>query len=171
MALDLPGVPVRQAWDVLLDPQSIEPGATVTIVGGGIVGIETADLLVMRGCRVTVIEILATVAPDMARNNRFEVLARLERAGATILTDARIESVVDGQLVVVARGERVRVTPGDAIVLALGAVANRDVHCRGRPRPLRAGGDCNQPGDFLTAIRDASMAALALNHSPLRPSA
>ena len=25
-------------------------------------------------------------------------------------------------------------------------------------------GDCNQPGDFLTAIRDASMAALAVNH-------
>ena len=79
--------PVRQAWDVLLDPQSIEPGATVTIVGGGIVGIETADLLVTRGCRVTVIEIQATVAPEMARNNRFEVLARLERAGARILTE------------------------------------------------------------------------------------
>ena len=78
IALDL-AVPVRQAWDVLLDPESIAPGATVTIVGGGIVGIETADLLVTRGCRVTVLEIQATVAPEMARNNRFEVLARLER--------------------------------------------------------------------------------------------
>ena len=171
MALDLPGVPVRQAWDVLLDPQSIEPGAAVTIVGGGIVGIETADLLATRGCRATVIEMLAAVAPDMARNNRFEVLARLARAGTTILTDARIESVVDGQLLVVVRGERVRVTPGDAIVLALGAVANRDVlpavEAAGAPYVLV--GDCHQPGDFLTAIRDASMAALALNHRvPIR---
>ena len=166
MALDLPGVPVRQAWDVLLDPQSIEPGAAVTIVGGGIVGIETADLLATRGCRATVIEMLAAVAPDMARNNRFEVLARLKRAGTTILTDARIESVVDGQLVVVARGVRVGLTPGDTMVLALGAVANRDVlpavEAAGAPYVLV--GDCNQPGDFLTAIRDASMAALALNH-------
>jgi hypothetical protein len=25
-------------------------------------------------------------------------------------------------------------------------------------------GDCNQPGDFLTAIRDAAMAALAIDY-------
>ena len=51
-------------------------------------------------------------------------------------------------------------------MLALGAVANRDVvpavQAAGAPYVLV--GDCNQPGDFLTAIRDASMAALALNH-------
>jgi len=159
-------VPVRQAWDVLLTPEPIEPGARVTIVGAGIVGIETADLLVARGCHVTLLEIQSTVAPEMARNNRFEVLARLERAGARILTEARIEAVVDGNLVVATRGERLRIDPGAALVLALGAVANRDVlpmvQAAGAPYVLV--GDCNQPGDFLTAIRDASMAALALNH-------
>ena len=101
----------------------------------------------------------------MAGNDRFEVLARLGRAGARFLTEARIEATVGRQLVVDVRGDRVRLDPGDAIVLALGAVANRDV----LPSVQRAGapyvlvGDCNQPGDFLTAIRDASMAALALN--------
>jgi pyruvate/2-oxoglutarate dehydrogenase complex dihydrolipoamide dehydrogenase (E3) component len=163
--LDWP-VPVRQAWDVLLDPLAIDPGATVTIIGGGIVGIETADLLVTRGCRVTVVEIQPVVAPEMARNNRFEVLARLQRAGTTILTDTRIEAVIDAQLVVATRGAILRIDPGAAIVLALGAVANRDVvpavQAAGAPYVLV--GDCNQPGDFLTAIRDASMAALALNH-------
>jgi 2,4-dienoyl-CoA reductase-like NADH-dependent reductase (Old Yellow Enzyme family)/NADPH-dependent 2,4-dienoyl-CoA reductase/sulfur reductase-like enzyme len=164
-------VPVRQAWDVLLTPEAIEPGARVTIVGAGIVGIETADLLVTRGCHVTLLEIQSTVAPEMARNNRFEVLARLERAGTRILTEARIEAVVDGNLVVAARGERLQIDPGVALVLALGAVANRDVlpmvQAAGVPYVLV--GDCNQPGDFLTAIRDASMAALALNHrSPIR---
>jgi 2,4-dienoyl-CoA reductase-like NADH-dependent reductase (Old Yellow Enzyme family) len=165
MQLEWP-VPVRQAWDVLFDPLSIEPGAAVTIVGGGIVGIETADLLVTRGCRVTVVELQPTVAPEMARNNRFEVLARLKRAGTTILTDTRIEAVVDGHLVLASRGAMHRIDPGVAIVLALGAVANRDVvpaiEAAGAPYVLV--GDCNQPGDFLTAIRDASMAALALNH-------
>jgi pyruvate/2-oxoglutarate dehydrogenase complex dihydrolipoamide dehydrogenase (E3) component len=164
MALDV-RVPVRQAWDVLLDPQAIARGAAVTIIGGGIVGIETADLLVTRGCRVTVLEILPAMAAEMARNNRFEVLSRLERAGATLLTEARIEGVADGQLVVAARDGIVRIDPGDAIVLALGAVANRDVlpavQAAGAPYVLV--GDCNQPGDFLTAIRDASMAALALD--------
>jgi dimethylglycine catabolism A len=163
--IDLP-VPVRQAWDVLLTPEAIEPGATVTIVGAGIVGIETADLLITRGCHVTLLEIQSTVAPEMARNNRFEVLARLERAGARILIEARIEAIVEGKLVVATPGDRVRIDPGASLILALGAVANRDVlpivQAAGVPYVLV--GDCNQPGDFLTAIRDASMAALALNH-------
>src|SRR3974390_2093776 len=34
-------VPVLQAWDVLLDATTIKPGAKVTMIGGGMVGIET----------------------------------------------------------------------------------------------------------------------------------
>ena len=132
------------------------------------VGVETADLLVARGCAVTIVEMQATLAPAMARNNRFEILSRLERAGVSILTDARLARVEDKQLIVVRSGKEVRIDPGELVILALGAVANRDVV----PSVEEAGvpyvlvGDCLQPGDFLTAIRDASMAALAVNHLP-----
>ena len=85
------GVPVLQAWHVLLDPGVILPGASVTIIGGGMVGIETADLLVTRGCRVTVLELQAVVAREMARNNRAEVLARLDEHQARILTEVTME--------------------------------------------------------------------------------
>ena len=159
-------VPVLQAWDVLLNPGIIAPGAAVTIIGGGMVGIETADLLVTRGCRVTVLELQAVVAREMARNNRAEVLAELEKHQARILTEAAIETVADGQLVVTRHGETIRVDPGDVVILAIGPQPNRDlvpvVEAAGIPYVLI--GDCNQPGDFLTAIRDASMAALAVNH-------
>ena len=73
MPLDV-RVPVLQAWDVLADADAIKPGAKVTLIGGGMVGIETAEVLGGRGCAVTVIEILSTVAREMARNNRFDVL-------------------------------------------------------------------------------------------------
>ena len=133
------------------------------------VGIETADLLAMRGCRVTVVEVLATVAREMARNNRIELMMRLEQRGATILTETVLEAVVDGQFVLRRRGEPMRLDPGDAIVIAIGPKPNRDVI----PEVVAAGapyvlvGDCNRPGDFLTAIRDASMAALALDYRVL----
>ena len=48
----------------------------------------------------------------MARNNRFEVLARLERGQARILTGARVESVTDGRLVVDRRGAALVIDPG-----------------------------------------------------------
>ena len=84
-------MPVVQAWDVLLDPEAVGAAATVTIIGGGIVGLETADLLTARGCRVTILEMGDRVAAGMARNNRFEVLARLEHGRARILTGARVD--------------------------------------------------------------------------------
>jgi 2,4-dienoyl-CoA reductase-like NADH-dependent reductase (Old Yellow Enzyme family)/thioredoxin reductase len=182
LAIELPAeVRKIQAWDVLLNRQKVAPGAAVTIVGGGMVGIETADLLVARGCRVTLVEMRSSLAPEMARNNRFEILQRLDRGQARVLTDAHIEGFDGAELLVVhnsrrngARGdvggdvredgERLRIDPGVAVILALGAVPNRDVV----PTVEEAGvpyvlvGDCLQPGDFLTAIRDASMAVLAL---------
>ena len=158
------GVPVVQAWDVLLHPEVIGSAATVTIIGGGIVGLETADLLTARGCRVTILEMGDRVAAEMARNNRFEVLARLERGQARILTGARVDSVTAGRLVVDRRGEQLVIDPGDVVIAAIGPEPNRDVAAgdRGRRCAVVLVGDCNRPGDFLTAIRDASMAALAV---------
>ena len=50
------------------------------------------------------------------------------------------------------------------MIAAIGPEPNRDVlpeiEAAGVPYVLV--GDCNRPGDFLTAIRDASMAALAV---------
>lgn len=164
-------VPVRQAWDVLRDPSTIGAVARVTIIGGGIVGLETADLLATRGCHARLIEIGDTIAGDMARNNRFDVLARLERYHTTLLTGTVVEGVTDGDLVLRQRGEEpVRVDPGDAVIVAVGVEPDRDVlpivHRSGAPYVLV--GDCSHPGDFLTTIRDASMAALALGRQ--RPS-
>ena len=142
----------------------IGSAATVTIIGGGIVGLETADLLTARGCRVTILEMGDRVGAEMARNNRFEVLARLERGQARILTGARVDSVTAGRLVVDRRGEQLVIDPGDVVIAAIGPEPNRDVvpaiEAAGVPYVLV--GDCNRPGDFLTAIRDASMAALAV---------
>jgi NADPH-dependent 2,4-dienoyl-CoA reductase/sulfur reductase-like enzyme len=130
------------------------------------VGIETAEVLGARGCAVTVIEIQSIVAREMARNNRFDVLLRLEQHGVRLLTETVIEGVIDGELVLVRKGERSRFDPGDTIVLAVGPEPNRDVTAIIEQAGLSSVfvGDCNRTGDFLNAIRDASMTVLALNN-------
>jgi 2,4-dienoyl-CoA reductase-like NADH-dependent reductase (Old Yellow Enzyme family) len=87
-------VPVLQAWDVLLDQERVPRGARVTIIGGGMVGIETADTLIHYcGVKATVIEGLPVIAKEMARNNRYDVLDRLAKGGARVLTNAPVESL------------------------------------------------------------------------------
>lgn len=164
LALDVK-VPVLQAWDVIRDPGLLPAGATVTLVGGGMVGIEAADLLAARGCRVTVLEMQETLAREMARNNRFEILERLAAQGVALRTGTAIRGTRDGLLLLAAKDGESALDPGDAVVLAVGPEPQRDVlaEVEAAGLPFVLVGDCNQPGDFMTAIRDGSMVATALS--------
>lgn len=159
-------VPVLQAWDVLLEQERVPHGARVTIIGGGMVGIETADTLIhYRGVKATVIEGLPVIAKEMARNNRYDVLDRLAKGGARVLTSAPVESLDGDQVWATIDGARAPVEAGDMIIVALGPVPDRDIV----PEVARSGasyalaGDCNQIGDFMTAVRDGWMLALAVD--------
>ena len=154
-----------QAWDVLRRPELVPEGSSVTVIGGGMVGIETAECIAKRAKHVTILEGQGVVAKEMARNNRWDVLLRLRDARARIVTDAPVVSI-EGDTILCRSGQDiVRHPAGDAIVLAIG----RASAARGLANladeagvPWVMAGDCNNiPGDFLTAIRDASMVAWA----------
>lgn len=159
-------VPVLQAWDVLLDQDRVPRGARVTIVGGGMVGIETADTLIhYRGVKAVVLEGQAVIAREMARNNRYDVLDRIAKGGAQVLINAPVESIEGGTIWVMRDGKREAIDAGDMIIIAIGPLPNRDIV----PEVERSGaqyvlaGDCNQIGDFLAAVRDGWMLATAID--------
>jgi pyruvate/2-oxoglutarate dehydrogenase complex dihydrolipoamide dehydrogenase (E3) component len=166
-------VPMIQAWDVLRSPELIPIGSSVTVVGGGMVGIETAECIARRAEHVVILEGQGVVAKEMARNNRWDVLLRLRDANAQIVTDAPVVSIEGDAILCRSGHDIVRHSAGDRIVLAIGARPVRDV-CRLADEagvPWVMAGDCNNvPGDFLTAIRDASMVAWAAEEKfPTRP--
>jgi dimethylglycine catabolism A len=157
-------VPVIQAWDVLRRPELIPEGSHVTVVGGGMVGIETAECIASRARQVVILEGQSVVAREMARNNRWDVLLRLREAKAMIVTDAPVTSIEGDSILCRSTLGIVRHPAGDRIVLAIGARPQRDVARLADEAgvPWVMVGDCNNvPGDFLTAIRDASMVAWA----------
>jgi NADPH-dependent 2,4-dienoyl-CoA reductase/sulfur reductase-like enzyme len=160
-------IPVLQAWDALLDQERVPRGARVTIIGGGMVGIETADTLIhYRGIRATVIEGLSVIAREMARNNRYDVLDRLKKGGARVLINAPVEAVEGGTVWARIEGVRTAIDAGDLIISAIGPLPNRDIvpEVERSGAPYVLAGDCNQIGDFLTAVRDGWMLALAIDH-------
>ncbi len=160
--------PVLHAWDVLLDHERVPRGARITIIGGGMVGIETADTLIhYRGVKATVIEGLPVIAREMARNNRYDVLDRLEKGGARVLTNAPVECVEGDTIWAMIGGARTAIEAGELIVSAIGPLPNRDIvpEVERSGAPYVLAGDCNQIGDFMTAIRDGWLIALGFSRT------
>ena len=159
-------VPVLHAWDALLEQERVPRGARITIIGGGMVGIETADTLIhYRGVKATVIEGLPVIAKEMARNNRYDVLDRLAKGGARVLTNAPVESIEGDKIWAMVGGARTPIEAGDLIISAIGPLPNRDIvpEVERSGAPYVLAGDCNQIGDFMTAVRDGWMLALAID--------
>jgi len=160
-----PQVRALHAWDVLGDPHTIPAGASVTVIGGGMVGMETADLLSERGSQVCVVEALGNLAQGMARNNRMELIERLQRRGARLLTETQVVQIAGRRMEVQGPGDVASwVELGDFLLVAIGPRSNRDavgmLDAAGIEYALA--GDCYRPGDFLSCIRDAWMIALSM---------
>ena len=134
-------------------------------------GLEVADMLALRGCRITVLEASPVLAKSMARNTRIDLLLRLEAAGVRLHTDARVDRL-DGErrLHFTADGAPRTVEGVQHVIAAVGAVPNRDVlpEVEAAGAPYTLVGDANLPGDFFSVLRDASMAGLAMG-LPLPP--
>ena len=167
-----PDVAVMHAWDAFSDPTRFRAGALVTVIGAGMVGVELADLLRVRGCRVQVLEVQASAATGMARNNKFELLERLEADGVRLLTQCRILSLAQDQArIQVGQAEPMDIALGEALVFATGPRANDELLEVVRSLGIAHArvGDCNAPGDFLAAIRDGWMVGLGIdNQHPAR---
>ena len=92
---------------------------TVAIVGGGLVGCETAHVLAGQGCKVHIIEMQDDVLKDTSYVTRHSQLDVLKATGAEIHVNTRLVKVrKDG--VVVSRGGTEETVPADYTVLAVG---------------------------------------------------
>jgi 2,4-dienoyl-CoA reductase-like NADH-dependent reductase (Old Yellow Enzyme family)/thioredoxin reductase len=159
LVLDIPGIKgtrVVTAWDILrgkLKPK----GQNIVILGGGIVGCETAEFLVKSGNKVTIIEMLPKAAQDMESINRRILLDELEECKVTILTRQKVVEVTDEGTVIAntISGERQLIT-ADRVVVALGSVPVRSLAeaLEDKVDELYLIGDCQRARTILEAVAD-----------------
>ena len=121
----IPGIDsvnVADTWKVLAGEQQVY--GTVAVIGGGMVGCETAEYLAARGCKVSVIEMMdkiaagesVTILPTLLENYK---TYGVEQYPSHKVKEFRMDAVVcenkDGAEVTI---------PCDYIVLAMGARSN-----------------------------------------------
>jgi NADH dehydrogenase FAD-containing subunit len=160
-------VTVIHAWDALSMLEQFTPEHTVTIIGGGMVGAEVADSLRIIGCEINLLEMQPTIANGMARNNRFELIERLQADGVNIVTGCHIDSLLDKHCkLTLSDGKTCQLEIGHYLIFATGPRPNLDVMDIVTQSGIAYAriGDCNVPGDFLTGIRDAGMVAMSVDN-------
>ena len=153
---------VVSSWDVLAG--KVELSGRVAVIGGGLVGTETAEYLLQHGCEVAIVEMLDKIAAgesetilplimsDFAEHNvEQHVKTRL-----TAITDEGVEAVrtaEDGA------EEPVKIAC-DYVVMAVGSKANA-FDLDGVTVPVTCVGDCSgeRTADIASAIRTAYHAA------------
>jgi 2,4-dienoyl-CoA reductase-like NADH-dependent reductase (Old Yellow Enzyme family)/thioredoxin reductase len=152
---EIPGIEkdnVVTAVDVLTGKKEV--GEKVAIIGGGLVGCETAEYLASVGKKVTLVEMLPAIARDVGITNRRALRTRVLAAGVEVLTSTEAKAVTDRGVMVEAGGQ-VRTVEADSVVLAVGFKPNTKLWeaLKDRVSGLHLIGDAARPSKLLEAIR------------------
>jgi len=151
---------VVTAKDVL---NGAEVGDTVAIVGGGLVGCETAEYLAQQGKKVTIVEMLDEVAGRMPLALRNLLLARLADKGVVVLTGIQCREVTGGGLVIITKEKKEKTIAADNVVLASGDRPNRALlENLESTIPIYPIGDCVEPRGIAEAVAEGFGVGLAL---------
>ena len=137
---------------------------TVVIIGGGSVGLETAELLAAAGKQVTVLEMLDTLAAKMVNVTRTIVLGHLKGYGVRLLTSCRCQEITDRSVIYQDRGGAVHEIPADTVVIATGDRPDSSLYeaLKGKVPELYNVGDSNGAGVIAKAVNQGYYCALKL---------
>jgi NADPH-dependent 2,4-dienoyl-CoA reductase/sulfur reductase-like enzyme len=156
---DIPGMDrgnVVTAQQVLSDKADV--GHKVAVVGGGLVGCETADFLAEQGRKVTIIEMLEQVARDVGVCRKPLLMYRLKQSGVEVLTSTSVKAIRDAGVIVDSEGVERNLGVFDTVVLAVGATPVREIaeRVKGKVPQIYVIGDAAEPRKGIDAIAEGA---------------
>ncbi|MDO8472454.1 MAG: FAD-dependent oxidoreductase [Dehalococcoidia bacterium] len=150
------------ASDVLTG--SARVGRNVVVIGGGLVGCETAEFLRKRGHATTIIDILPEIAAGVGPSSRSLLLERLSFEGIVAMAGVGCEQINAEGVVICDKTGQKRVLKVDSVVLAVGARVDRELFqaLEGKVSELHQVGDCSQPGRIVDATDSGARIGMAI---------
>ncbi|ADL07895.1 FAD-dependent oxidoreductase [Thermosediminibacter oceani] len=162
---EIPGIVqenVITAHDVLRDSANV--GKKVVVIGGGMVGCETAEFLADRGKEVTVVDILDEVAADVGAPTRGLLLNRMAEKKIKILTKSKVKEISGDRVIIEGENGITEISGIDTVVIAVGSKPKDDLLklIEAEGIPLYSIGDCVKPRRFMDAIHEGFRKAYSL---------
>ena len=162
--LDIPGIDkpiVREAVDMLSNGHNI--GQKVVVIGGGLVGSETALHLAELGKDVTIVEMLDNIMSDCAVTDKIAYSERIAKDKVAVLTGHKLEMVNDKSITVSDKTGKMREIEADTVITAVGFVPRRELYekiSQNGIKEVYSIGDCVCPGKIYDAVHTAYKTAL-----------
>lgn len=149
------GPNVFTAHDILLGKR--EPGVKAVVIGGGLVGAETADFMAENGCDVTIVEVLDQIVTEGEHNPTYYLLKRLKDGNVTVLTNAKVTDIGTNTVSYQQEGNTVTIENVDTVVLAVGVKSINDLtgNLRGGNYEVISVGDSDTVSDGYRGIQNA----------------
>jgi NADPH-dependent 2,4-dienoyl-CoA reductase/sulfur reductase-like enzyme len=139
-------------------------GQRVLIIGGGMVGMETAEFLAQRGSEITVIEMLDEIGRDMDTISRALLLHRIQELPIKVLTNTVVISFEVREVIIETYGRRDTLAAFDKVVFAVGTRSVDELS-----EPLKQSGlkvytigDALRPRNALEAIHEGFEVGLTI---------
>ena len=152
MKLPIPGADgenVVSSWDVLAG--KAEAKGHCAVIGGGLVGTETAEYLLEKGCTVSIIEMMDKIANGESSTILPTIMADFKAHNVQQYVNTKVSAIEFGA-VKATKGEEEITIPCDMVVMAVGSKKNIfDV--TGVTVPVYYAGDCS--GDRTASIMEA----------------
>ena len=145
---------VVSAWDVL---EGKEVTGKCVILGGGLVGAETAEYLANRGHEVTIVEMMEKIAAQESQTVLPLMMKDFAEHHVQQLTNTKVSSISNNVVKAVNTKDETEIEiSADTVVAALGSRKNV-VDVTGITKPVHYVGDCSgeRTADIANAIRTA----------------
>jgi 2,4-dienoyl-CoA reductase-like NADH-dependent reductase (Old Yellow Enzyme family)/thioredoxin reductase len=164
---DIPGIRgdnVLSAEDVLTQKKKVQ--GRIVIIGGGLVGCETAEFLMTKGqgiTSVTVLEMMDRLAPTISSSYRPFFLGMLKMLGIRLENRTIVEEVTAAGVKVNRQGTR-EFIEADAVVLAAGLRVDPKTveEFQGTAQEVYTVGDCVQPRMIREAVEEGLIVGLKI---------
>ncbi|MGN1181722.1 MAG: NAD(P)/FAD-dependent oxidoreductase [Faecalibacillus sp.] len=135
----------------------------ILVLGAGLVGAETAELLAEYGNEVTIVDMLDKIAPLAPKRPRENLLDHLKKLGVQWQLNSKVLKINDDGIDYECCQQMNTLKEFDALVLAFGSKSNDDLYKQlENKQNIHIIGDALKAGDAKKAIYEATQLALQL---------
>jgi len=160
-APNIPGINnsnVVFAHDIFKAKVKIEK-SKVTVVGGGLIGLETAEFLALKNNEVTVIKRYETISKNIEPIYASYLLSKLKELGVKIMFRVKVKEIKIGCVAVEDNEGKIINIPADRVAIAKGLKPSNRIASDLNDYNVYLIGDCLEPRKIFNAIFEGYMTA------------